>query len=86
MRRFVITVDTDGTQLNDGPVLTSPMGGVIVYQGEDAETEANEAARRLVEGGSVKGAFVQLLTPTTFYLPDSAGSVDAPVKENVGAN
>lgn len=72
MSRYVVTVDMTGDQMNDGPVITSPGGGVIIY-GEIEEAE--DAAKQLVRGGTVKGAYVQLLRPVAFYLPDMAGRV-----------
>lgn len=81
----MITVDMTGDQLNDGPVLTSPMGGLIVYTGPGALNEAEDAAKQLVRGGTVKGAYVQLLRPVAFYMPDAAGRVpnaEDPVRED----
>lgn len=72
MARYILTVDMTGEQLNDGPLLTSPMGGTLVYNSAE---EAGEAARALVEGGTVRGAYVQLLRPVAFYMPDTSGRV-----------
>lgn len=83
MARYVITVDMTGDQLNDGPVLTSPMGGLITYTDID---EAGDAAKSLVRGGTVKGAYVQLLRPVAFYLPELAGEVQQDPEPDVQGN
>lgn len=83
MARYVLTVDVTGEQLNDGPLITSPGGGAIIYH---ELREAEDAARALVQGGTVKGAYVQLLRPVAFYMPDMAGRVPdtepAPTESN----
>lgn len=86
MSRYIITVDTTGEQLNDGPIVTTPMGGPLIYQGEMAIEEAGLAARALVNGGTVKGAYVQLLRPVAFYMPDMAGTVDSAPDPTYGGN
>lgn len=81
MSRYVVTVDMTGEQLNDGPIVTG-LGGPIVYL---AIGEAEDAAKQLVRGGTVKGAYVQLLRPVAFYMPDAAGRVpnaEDPVRED----
>jgi hypothetical protein len=71
MKRYLVSVDTTGEQLNDGPIITSPCGGAILWTDLD---EAGEAAKALVDGGTVQGAYVHLLRPVAFYLPQQ-GSV-----------
>ena len=80
MQRFVITVDKTGEQLNDGPLLVGPGGGCIVYF---ERSEAEAAARGLVEGGTVKGAFVQLLRPVAFYTEIGSGAVETATQDDV---
>ncbi len=86
MSRYVITVDMTGEQLNDGPMVTSPMGGPIIYSGEGAMEVASMAAKALVNGGTVKGAYVQLLRPVAFYLPEMAGNIDYAADTVAGDN
>jgi hypothetical protein len=86
LSRYIITVDTTGQQLNDGPVLTTPMGGPVIYQGDGAMEVACAAAKALVNGGDVKGAYVQLLKPVAFYMPTMAGLVDSEPDQNYGEN
>lgn len=83
MARYLLTVDVTGEQLNDGPLLTSPMGGTLIY---DTLDDAAEAAKQLVRGGTVKGAYVQLLRPVAFYMPDMAGLVPVDEAPETGGN
>lgn len=83
MARYVLTVDTTGEQLNDGPLLTSPMGGVITYSSIE---EASEAAKQLVAGGTVQGAYVHILRPMAFYMPLAQGKIDWPDTESHEGN
>lgn len=77
-----MTVDLTGEQLNDGPLVTG-IGGPIIYQ---ALADAEEAAKQLVKGGTVKGAYVQLLRPVAFYMPDMVGRVPDAEPEPSEAN
>lgn len=63
--KFFLSAVTD-EQFEDGPVITSPLGGVLVYHSMD---EASDAARALTAGGTVKGVFVQKLVPVALYTP-----------------
>lgn len=74
--RYFLTITTD-TALEDGPIVVSPMGGVVVYHELD---DATNAAKALVDGGSVKGCFVQKLLPVALYTPLSSAQFDNPEK------
>lgn len=69
--RIVITIDQDGTQGPNGPILVGPRG-VIVFT--DAKV-AGEAANAIVKGGTAKGAFLQQLRPVALYVGVGEGEV-----------
>lgn len=73
-QRFFLTIIVAEDQLEDGPIVTSPMGGALTYESVD---EAGDAARALVAGGTVRGAFVQKLVPVALYTPQSVAKFDA---------
>ena len=62
MRYFICVGDDPDTAL----ILAGPLGGPVVYHDHH---EACEAAREIVRGHTVRGAFVMKFTPTAFYLP-----------------
>lgn len=69
MNRYVISLDMTGDQGEDGPVVTSPMGGAVIYTGPTAMEDAGEAARELVKNPQIHGAYVVLLKTVVLYTP-----------------
>lgn len=78
-QRYFLTVIVNDDQLEDGPIITSPGGGAITYDDLD---DAGAAAKQLVAGGTVKGAFVQKLVPVALYTPASVAKFAAPEPED----
>ena len=64
-------------QLDDGPIVCTPMGSPVLYEDLD---DASAAAKALVKGGTVRGAFVQVLRPVALYTPTSQGMLEQPEK------
>lgn len=76
--RYLITVIRNEHDTDDGLLVVSLSGGALCYSTVE---EAGVAARELVEGGTVEGAFVQKLVPVALYTSIGSAAMAGPESE-----